>query len=351
MPLSNFTRPFSPYENNPLPNDNKFRTRTRVDSKPITDQDLDDEFNSSVDRDNELDQKIEDVQAGIITGSDNPLNAGKFVTTDGAETPTISWVNVTNDNIEDGDLSGIKITPLSIGTNQLDNGIITADKVPNGGLPYSKMNFQAGDIPYAIINVPNGAILYEKITVPDDSITYSKLNIPDNKIPGSKLVNKSISQDQQGLLSIGTLELIDASVTLPKIAPNVLTPGALKADQIAANSTTVYTNPSVQQHHPSAAKFICCFNGTLAGTNAPIFGYNVASVTRTVAGSYNINLIAPFANTDYVIVGMCSTVGINFPFVSIKDPRSASNPGITVQNPSQTLLDTGYICVIGFGLQ
>ena len=114
MPLSNFTRPFTPYENNPLPNDHKFRNITDIENRPVTAREFEDEANSSVDRDNELDQKIEDVQAGIITGSDNPLNAGKFVTTDGASEPTLSWVDVTNDNIEDGSISGTKITPLTI---------------------------------------------------------------------------------------------------------------------------------------------------------------------------------------------------------------------------------------------
>lgn len=350
MPLSNFTRPFTPYENNPLPNDHKFRNITRIEKRPLTDEEVEDECNSSVDRDRELDQKIEDVQAGIITGSDDPLNAGKFVTTDGATEPTLSWVSVTNGNIEDGAISGLKITPLTIGTNQLDNGIIVPDKIPNESIPYAKMDFNAEDIPYAIINVPNGAILYEKITIPDGSITYSKLNIPDNTIPGSKLVNKSISQAQQGLLSIGTPELIDASVTLPKIAPNVLTPTAVKADQIAANATTVYTNPAVQQHHPSANKFSCNFDGILAGTNAPRFGYNVASVQRISTGFYQINFIVPFANADYIIKGSTKSVSTHFTFFNI-ETQNTNFCRIVVINPSQTLLDVGTVCLEGSGLQ
>jgi microcystin-dependent protein len=211
MPLSNFTRPVSPYANNPLPRINKFRTRTRADNKPIPDEWFDDEANASVDRDNELDRKIEDVQAGIITGSDNPLNAGKFPTTNGVDSPTISWVKVTNNNIDDGALDGNKITPSTIGTEQLDNGIITPDKVPDDSIPYSKMDFNNGDIPYATINVPDGAI------------GYPKLNIPDGTIPGGKITtNKSINQNQLALLSVGTPELIDDCTTLAKLAQEVL---------------------------------------------------------------------------------------------------------------------------------
>lgn len=197
MPLSNFTRPFTPYENNPLPNDHKFRNITDIENRPVTVREIEDEHNSSVDRDRILDQKIEDVIAGTIPGSDNPENAGKFLTTDGASTPTLSFVNVTNDNIDEGAISGDKITPLTIGTAQLDNGIIVPDKIPNESIPYSKMDFDVGDIPYVIIDVDDGAIA------------------------GFKITGKSITQAQQGLLSVGTPELIDGSVTLVKLANEV----------------------------------------------------------------------------------------------------------------------------------
>lgn len=196
MPLSNFTRPAIPYDNAPLPNDNRFNIITRVLKKPITPDQLDGEFNKLTDNDNILDQKIEDVVAGNIPGSDNPLNANKLLTTDGDG--TLSFVSVTDANIDDGAISGTKITESSIGTDQLDDGIITPDKIPNDSLPYSKMDFNEGDIPYAIINTP------------------------DNTIPGSKLVAKSITQAKQGLLSVGTPELIDASVTFAKLANEIL---------------------------------------------------------------------------------------------------------------------------------
>jgi hypothetical protein len=350
MPLSNFKRPPIPYDNEPLPNDNRFNIITRVLKKPITDEQLDGEFNSCVDRDNELDQKIEAVEAGIITGSDNPLNAGKFLTTDGAETPTLSFVNVTNANIDDGAISGAKITPLSIGTNQLDNGVVTPDKIPNASIPYSKMDFQAGDIPYAVINVPDGSITYEKLNIADGSITYAKLNIPDNTLPGSKIVNKSITQAQQGLLSVGTGELIDQSVTLGKIAPGVLTVAAVKADQIAANSTTVYTNPSVQQHHPSAVKFWCVFDGTLIGTNPPLVGYNVVSVTRNSVGQYTVNYIVPFSTINYCVNITLSSTGFPLSIVNLTS-KLTNSFSFHTYSASGTLQDALSLNVSGLGTQ
>lgn len=50
----------------------------------------------------------------------------------------------------------------------------------------------------------------------------------------------------------------------------------------------------------------CVFDGTLTGTNAPIAGYNVASVTINSVGSYTINLINDLDNGDCSIAGSCN---------------------------------------------
>lgn len=351
MPLSNFTRPSIPYDNAPLPNDSRFKIITRTLKKPITSDQLDGEFNKLTDNDNILDNKIEAVQAGILTGSDNPLNAGKLPTTDGKPNPTISWVKVTNDNIDDGDIDGKKITPLTISTEQLDNGIITPDKVPDGSMPYSKMDFNDEDIPYVIINIPDGAIAYPKLNIPDGAIPYPKLNIPNGAIPGPKLANKSITQAQQGLLSVGTPELIDQSVTLSKVAPNVLTSNAAtKNDQITADSHMVYTNPAVQQFHPSAAKFWCIFDGTLTGTNPPKAGYNVNSVTRIALGIYNISYIIPFENSNYCL-NVTSNYTSSFPMIGTINNITTSFCQIQISSYVGTFYDSEVICVQGFGLQ
>lgn len=48
----------------------------------------------------------------------------------------------------------------------------------------------------------------------------------------------------------------------------------------------------------------CTFDGTLTGTNAPIAGGNVTSVTRTAAGTYQINFTNPMPDTNYGLAGM-----------------------------------------------
>jgi hypothetical protein len=348
MALSNFTRPDSPYENKPLPNDSKFRIRTRVEKSPITDQMFEDDANAALDRDNQLDMKIENLVAGIIPGIQDPNNAFTLVGSDGNGNQVLT--KVSPNYILDQSMPATKLVPLSVGPAQIANGGVTPPKIPDNSIPYSKMNFQGQDIPYAIINVPDGAILYSKLNIPDTTIPYPKLNIPDNTIPGPKLTNKSITQQQQGLLSVGTPELIDEAITLPKMAPNVLTPAATKADQIAANSNAVYTSPAVQQFHPSANKFSCNFNGTLLGTNPPRSGYNVVSVERLSAGLYKINFIVPFSNTDYVINGSSNYISGN-PLPNFGINTLSTGFCQIVLGINGTFLDASVVCVEGSGLQ
>jgi len=130
------------------------------------------------------------------------------------------------------------------------------------------------------------------------------------------------------------------------------TQAAIKADQIAATSNLVYTNPLVQQDHPSAAKFICVFNGITAGTNPPLFGYNVASVTRNSVGAYTINFIVPFSTPVYGIFGVSTPFGGSSSFVALRNlPFGLNNVTIGLVNTSNVFVDSGYVCVIGFGTQ
>lgn len=51
------------------------------------------------------------------------------------------------------------------------------------------------------------------------------------------------------------------------------------------------------------AKAWCQFNGTLTGTNAPVSGFNVTSVTRVSTGIYTITFATPLASANYVVLG------------------------------------------------
>ena len=47
----------------------------------------------------------------------------------------------------------------------------------------------------------------------------------------------------------------------------------------------------------------CNFNGLLTGTNAPLAGGNVTSVTRNAAGDYTITLTTALQDTNYCVIG------------------------------------------------
>jgi hypothetical protein len=51
-----------------------------------------------------------------------------------------------------------------------------------------------------------------------------------------------------------------------------------------------------------AARAWCTFNGTLTGTNAPIAGANVASVTRNGLGDFTVNFTTPLSDADYAAI-------------------------------------------------
>lgn len=76
---------------------------------------------------------------------------------------------------------------------------------------------------------------------------------------------------------------------------------AVKADQEAGTSGIVFTNPAVQQFHPSAAKAWCMFDGTTTGTNPPTIGYNITSVQRVSSGLYQLNFTTNFSTANYCV--------------------------------------------------
>lgn len=68
---------------------------------------------------------------------------------------------------------------------------------------------------------------------------------------------------------------------------------------LTVSATGAVTIP-VSVTSPNVPKAFCIFDGTLTGTNAPITGFNVASVTHLAVGSYQINFATAFADNNYV---------------------------------------------------
>lgn len=315
MPIVNYSRPNPGAATVSRPNDQRYQLLTRNNRRPPTDKLLDLDYNYLIDAANELSVAIDSVSAGILPGVADPSNLNKFPTPDGAGSST--WSFVSDVNIGDGTISGGKIFPQSITAIQLvDGGIPGTKLIPltiTTNLLADECNTLAKQAPNSVdtSNIVNGSITLEKLAL--DSVSTVKivdLNITTAKIADAnvttvKIADANITTAKILDANVTTSKVADGAITLPKIAAGVLTAAASKAEQIAAASTTVYTNPAVQQNHPSALKFWCSFDGILAGTNAPISGYNVASVTKNSTGNYTINFIVPFSSTDYIVTGNC----------------------------------------------
>lgn len=65
-----------------------------------------------------------------------------------------------------------------------------------------------------------------------------------------------------------------------------------------------------------ACRAYCIFDGTVAGTNAPLNGGNVTSVTRNGAGDYTINFTTALPSANYIAVfGGLNTSGTNVNYI------------------------------------
>lgn len=360
----NFTRPNLPYANVSLPNDNRFQVLTRTLNAPPTDIMYDSEYNYMIDGLNILDNDIINVVAGNIPGSNVPTNVNHLLTTDGNS--NLSWILIGANNVSPGSLPATVLINSSITSLQIADGAITNTKLgPNsvgqGNLSEDSVGTNqiqdnaVGTNELALLSVTAAQMANQTITATQmANQTITQTQMTNNSIGTSQLIDANVTLAKMAPNSVGTSNLIDGSVTLPKIGPNVLTNPAQKGDQIAGTSTTVYTNPAVQQNHPSAAKFLCYFDGTLTGTNPPLWGYNIASITRISLGLYTVNFIVPFANTTYVVGLSSQAFSSNPNLIPLTIGLGALNTTsfqFTLRDTSGVAKDSPVITLMGFGLQ
>ncbi|UWU87926.1 hypothetical protein N2605_16240 [Bradyrhizobium yuanmingense] len=123
---------------------------------------------------------------------------------------------------------------------------------------------------------------------------------------------------------------------------------ATKSDQQTATSTTAVVTPSQQQSHPSAAKAWVRFTGVSGAISQ---AYNVASVTRSSAGSYTLNFSTAFANTTYTCVGNIEDTASNGIIKGASSGRSGSANPIFAVNLAGTTYDPATVEVACFGTQ
>lgn len=123
---------------------------------------------------------------------------------------------------------------------------------------------------------------------------------------------------------------------------NITVAAAAKTDQQAASSNILAVTPLHQGDHPAAAKAfakIVGSSGAVVGTSL-----NIASVTRTAAGQYNISLTTAFSSSDYAITtGLITNNVVLIPII-VASPNT-NTVSVNVYNTSGTLTDPTALCV------
>lgn len=99
------------------------------------------------------------------------------------------------------------------------------------------------------------------------------------------------------------------------------------------------------------ARAWCVFDGTLTGTNAPISGGNITSITRTATGTYTVNLTNGLPSNQYCIVGMIQPTESNSWSLNEVQGTTRTTTQFQVRSTTQsaTLTDAARIHISVFG--
>ena len=243
---TNYNRPNLPYQGESLPNSNRYALLA-AKKQPPTAVAVDGDINYIVDSLNDLDTKITDVEAGVLVGANNPQNAGLFVTTDGnAEAPTILWKKVDATNVVPGSLTTACLADGAVTNDELGVGCVETENLspncvtsptikPNAILP-EHINPEAVTTPA----IKDKAIVTAKID--DRAVDTTKMS--STNAAAQTVLNAdgagNASFGPLGARTVGTAQLVTASVTNPIIAP--LAVDATKITSNGAATGTVLTS-------------------------------------------------------------------------------------------------------------
>jgi len=358
--MPNINRPNLPYVGVARQNYNYFKLLTSKKSG-VPSESLDGYFNFFTDQVNDIYTAIAGINVGDLPGINDPTNAGKLLTTNGAGTQ--SWTLVQSNNILPHSITNASIYPQTITASELAVGGIGANQLAPDCVTQIKIldfNVTANKIgPGAVTEAKIADDAVTELKIEDNAVTTAKIldaNVTTDKILNANVTTAKIANDAVTTAKIldanvTTPKIADGAITLPKMAADVIKVAASKADQIAGTSNNVYTNPLFQQHHKSATKFWCSFDGSLLGTNAPLSGYNVTSVTRVSIGLFLINITIPFNASDCCALTSCMPSTIGGAATANIGSVTTSSATVWIWNINGIAVDSAYITACGFGLQ
>jgi microcystin-dependent protein len=208
--MPNINRPNLPYVGVARRNYNYFKLLTSNKSG-VPSESLDGYFNFFIDQVNDIYTAIAGINAGNLPGINDPNNAGKLLTTNGAGIQ--SWTLVQSSNILPHSITNASIYPQTItavelaiggiGPDQLAPDCVTQIKILDGNVTANKIG--------------PGAVTEAKIA--DDAVT--ELKIEDNAVTTDKILDANVTTDKILNANVTTAKIANGNVTIEKLAQAV----------------------------------------------------------------------------------------------------------------------------------
>lgn len=216
-----YTRPGIPYvPEKQLPYNNRYLQTANINNPPGADQ-LDGDFNALIDIANQLQEEIESVAVGAIPGATDPNSMNKFLSTNGQNPATLFWTLVGTQNVQD----------LAI----------TANKIANGAVPHEKLGIAAVHGKNVFPGTLTGELL-ENNTLPNEKFKDECIlnkNLTAQCVDTENIVLRSIQNPLIGLQAVGPENIQLEAITEPLMADNsvptrAVQNGSITLDKLAS---------------------------------------------------------------------------------------------------------------------
>jgi microcystin-dependent protein len=181
-------------------------------------KELDQSFVEALNRDNDLLEKIGQVESEGIAGTQERDNIGKFVSTDGNE---VIWTKATSEYFNDNSIPGIKLTAGSLNQRVMGNSCIGEQQVIDRSLTLQKM--AAVPNRNSVVVAGNDRFLESVTTETPGLPLVSRQNNNPNfqKIGEAAILDDSITSGMLKTDSVLNSKIRNGEITIEKLAESL----------------------------------------------------------------------------------------------------------------------------------
>lgn len=200
--MADFNRPSIPYvPPEILPYSNRYQEVARRGNSP-TGQQFDGDINYLIASLNELQETINGIAAGILPGSDNPLNILHVPATDG--NGNIFWTKVTAQYIDDGDIPGSKLEDESITTEKYGLGSVGRINIAPESIDDNLV--EGHSLHFGVMIIENN-VDFQNFFNAQNANTLDGTTIQNNSLPATAIPDESIPAEKLEPISITAAQL------------------------------------------------------------------------------------------------------------------------------------------------